>query len=93
MPAKPRKAAAKPLLPFRVEVSEGDYLLLVKHARRQSNVSRRLATAEQPVKDGTYVLTGSTADALGLRALALAHAPKAVPAIDRALKAGQDKGK
>jgi hypothetical protein len=93
MPAKPRKAAAKPLPPFRVEVSEGDYLLLVKHARRQSNVARRLATAEQPAKNGTYVLTGSTADALGLRALALAHAPKAVPAIDRALKAGQDKGK
>ena len=93
MPAKPRKAAPKSPLPFRVEVSEGDYLLLVKHARRQSNVARRLATAEQPAKDGTYVLTGSTADALGLRALALAHAPKAVPAIDRALKAGQDKGK
>jgi len=92
MPDKPRKAAAKPLLPFRVEVSEGDYLLLVKHARRQSNVARRLAIADQPAKDGTYVLTGSTADALGLRALALAHAPKAVPAIDRALKAGPGKG-
>jgi hypothetical protein len=85
MPAKPRKAAAKSLLPFRVEVSEGDYLMLVKHARRQSNVSRRLAIADQPAKDGTYVLTGSTADAL-------AHAPKAVPAIDRALKAGPGKG-
>ena len=92
MPAKPRKPTPKSPLPFRVEVSEGDYLLLVKHARRQSNVARRLAIAEQAAKDGTYVLTGSTADALGLRALALAHAPQAVPAIDRALKAGQDKG-
>jgi len=92
MPAKPHKAAPRSSLPFRVEVSEGDYLLLVKHARRQSNVSRRLAIAEQASKDGTYVLIGSTADALGLRALALAHAPKAVPAIDRALKAGPGKG-
>ena len=93
MPAKPRKVARQSPMPFRVEITEGDYLLLVKHARRQSNVSRRLAGAEQPSKNGTYVLTASTADALGLRALALAHAPKAIPAIDRALKAGQDKGK
>jgi hypothetical protein len=44
-------------------------------------VARRLVAAEEARRAGTY--------ALQLRALAVAHAPKSVLAIDRALKAAQ----
>ena len=39
----------------------------------------------------TYTFTGFVTDALGLRALALVHAPEALPAIEKALKRAREK--
>jgi hypothetical protein len=48
-------------------------------------------TAAEPIgKDGAYVLTGYATDGLALRALAVAHAPKSLPAIDAALKRARE---
>ena len=96
MPAKPRKGAAKPdpsarRFPFSVELKEADYLLLLKHARAQSPAARRLIGAEATGKDGAHVVTGYATDGLALRALAVAHAPKSLPAIDAALKRAREK--
>ena len=76
--------------PFTVELKEPDYLVLLKHARGQSPAARRLVAAEPVGKDGAYVFTGYATDGLGLRALAVAHAPKALPAIDAALKRARE---
>jgi hypothetical protein len=95
MPAKPRKGAPKldrsaRRFPFTVELKEPDYLMLLKHARRQSPAARRLTAAEPIGKGGAYLLTAYATDGLGLRALAVAHAPKALPAIDAALKRARE---
>lgn len=79
-------------LPFQVELSEGDYLVLLKHATGRSRVSARLiAATEIPGKRGAVLFTGYQTDGLALRAVALVHAPNAVSAIERALKRA-DKG-
>ena len=96
MPAKPRKSVPKPdqsarRFPFMVELKEPDYLVLVKHARGKSPAARRLTAAEPIGKDGAYVFTGYATDGLALRALAVAHAPKSLPAIDVALKRAREK--
>jgi hypothetical protein len=95
MPTKPRKDAPKSdrsarRFPFTVELKEPDYLVLLKHARGQSPAARRLTAAEPIGKDGAYVFTGYATDGLALRALAVAHAPKALPAIDAALKRARE---
>jgi len=74
-------------LPFQVELSEADYLVLLKEAKRQTRVSARLiAAVEQERKRGAHLFTGFLTDGLALKAVAIVHAPKAVPAIERALK-------
>ena len=83
-------ASARRPLPFRVELSADDFHALLKHARPQSGVSRRLAAAEDSHTTGSYVVSGYETDGLALRALALAHAPKVVAAIDRALRASEE---
>jgi hypothetical protein len=45
-----------------------------------------LVAAEDSHVTGAYVVSGYETDGLALRGLAVAHAPKAVAAIDRALK-------
>jgi hypothetical protein len=80
-------ATAKPL-PVQIELSEGQYLVLLKHATKRSRVSARLiAVAEPERKDkrSAYVFTGFVTDGLALRGVALVHAPDAVPAIDRGI--------
>ena len=79
-------------LPFRVELSEAGYLVLLKEAKRQTRVSVRLiAAVEQERKKRSHLFTGFLTDGLALRAVALVHAPKAVPAIERALKRAREK--
>jgi DNA-binding IclR family transcriptional regulator len=79
-------------LPVQVELSEADYLVLLKEAKRQTRVSARLiAAVEQERKRGTYLFTGFLTDGLALKAVAIVHAPKAVPAIERALKRAREK--
>ena len=50
--------AARRPLPFRVELSADDFHALLKHARTQSAVSRRLVAAEDSRTTGSYVITG-----------------------------------
>lgn len=81
--AKPTKR----VFPFRVELSGEDFHSLLKNARRQSPVARRLIAAGDATNaTGRAVVTGSGAEGLALWVLAVAVAPKAVPAIDRAPK-------
>ena len=67
------------------------------HARNSSRVAARLLWVVEPetsarkCKVGPYTFTGFVTDALGLRALALVHAPEALPAIERALKRAREK--
>ena len=78
-------------LPFQVELRQADYLELLKQAKRQSRVSARLIAATEPErKRGIYLFTGYVTDGLALRGVALVHAPKALPAIDRALKRARE---
>jgi DNA-binding IclR family transcriptional regulator len=78
--------------PFQVHLREADYLVLLKEAKRQTRVSARLiAAVEQERKRGTYLFTGFLTDGLALKAVAIVHAPKAVPAIERALKRIREK--
>jgi hypothetical protein len=51
-------ASARRPLPFRVELSAGDFHALLKHARPQSGVSRRLVAAEDSHTTGSYVVSG-----------------------------------
>ena len=66
--------------------------MLLKHARNSSRIAARLLLIAEPEtsvrkgKVGPYVFTGFVTDALGLRAIAVVHAPDAVPAIEKALK-------
>ena len=85
-------ATTKPLPVQIPELSEAQYLVLLKHARNSSRVAARLLRVIEPEtsarkgKVGPYLFTGFVTDALGLRAIAVVHAPDALPAIDRALK-------
>jgi hypothetical protein len=79
-------ATAKPL-PVQIELRQTDYLVLLKHAKNRSRVAARLiAAGEHESKRGVYLFTGLVTDGLGLRAVALVHARKALPAIERGLK-------
>ncbi len=74
-------------LPVQIELRQDDYLALLKHAKNRSRVAARLVAAvEHERKRGIHLFTGLVTDGLGLRAVALVHTPKAVPAIDRGLK-------
>lgn len=73
-------------LPFQLQLSEADYLELLKMAPRQSRLLTRLIAAVEDERKRAYLFTGFFTDGLALRAVALIHAPKAVPAIERALK-------
>ena len=84
-------------LPVQIELSEAQYLVLLKHARNSSRVAARLLRVVEPEtsarkgKVGPYLFTGFVTDALGLRAVAVdVHAPEALPAIDRALKRARE---
>jgi DNA-binding IclR family transcriptional regulator len=73
-------------------VSEADYLVLLKGAKRQTRVSARLiAAVEQERKRGTYLFTGLLTDGLAPKAVAIVHAPKAVRAVDRELERARKK--
>ena len=71
--------------------------MLLKHARNNSRVAARLLRVVEPEtstrkgKVGPYLFTGFVTDALGLRAIAVVHAPDALPAIDRGLKRAREK--
>jgi len=84
-------------LPVQIELSEAQYLVLLKHAKNSSRAAARLLRAVEPEtsarkgKRGPYVFTGFVGDGLALRGIALVHAPDAVPAIDRALKRAREK--
>jgi len=74
------------MLPFLVELSEDDYLALLKSAVRGTSLTRRLVVAPEvrPASRGRYLFQGSSAEGLLLRALALVAAPGAVRVIDHA---------
>jgi hypothetical protein len=82
-------------LPFQVELREADYLVLLKEAKRQTRVSARLIAVIEPERKGgnrpSYLFTGFLTEGLALKAVAIVHAPKAVPAIERALKRAREK--
>jgi hypothetical protein len=74
-----------------VELTEAQYLVLLKEAKRRSRVSARLiAAVEQDGKRGAYLVTGFVTDGLALLAVARVHAPGAVPAIERGLKRARE---
>ena len=74
------------MLRFQVELSEDDYLALLKSAVKGTPLTRRLVAAEVTrASRGRYLFHGSRPEGLLLRALALVAAPGAVRAIDRAL--------
>jgi hypothetical protein len=83
-------------LPVQIELSEAQYLVLLKHAKNSSRVAARLLRVVEPEtsarkgKMGPYVFTGFLTGGLGLRALALVHAPEALPAIERGLKRARE---
>ena len=80
-------------LPVQIELSEAQYLVLLKHATKRSRVSARLiavAEFERKGKRAACVFTGFVTDGLALRGIALVHAPDALPAIDRALKRARE---
>jgi len=75
---------------FKVELSESDYQALLKAAPKGKPFTRRLVAAEDaPNRRGHYLFQGSRPEGLLLRTLALVSAPKALPAIDRALAAAE----
>jgi Holliday junction resolvasome RuvABC ATP-dependent DNA helicase subunit len=81
-------------LPVQVELSEAQYLVLLKHAKGSSRVAARLIAAvedDRISRKGSHVFTGFVTDGLALRALALVHAPDAVPAIEKTLKRVREK--
>jgi len=77
---------------FEVELSESDFHALLKAAPKGKPFTRRLVAAEDedaPNRRGHYLFQGSRPEGLLLRALAVVSAPKALPAIDRALAAAE----
>jgi hypothetical protein len=75
---------------FKVELSETDYHALLKVAPKGKPLTRRLVAAEEaPNRRGHYLFQGSRAEGLVLRTLAIIAAPRALPAIDKALAAAE----
>jgi hypothetical protein len=75
---------------FTVELSETDYQALLKAAPKGKPFTRRLVAAEEtPHRRGHYLFQGRRPEGLLLRALAVASAPRALPAINRALGAAE----
>jgi hypothetical protein len=69
-------------LPVQIELKEADYLVLLKHAPRLSQVSARLIAVGEPErkgKRGACVFTGFVTDGLALRGIALVHARTPCP--------------
>ena len=63
---------------------------MLKAAPKGKPFTRRLVAAEEaPNRRGHYLFQGSRPEGLLLRALALVSAPKALPAVDRALAAAE----
>jgi hypothetical protein len=63
---------------------------LLKAAPKGKPFTRRLIAAEEgPDRRGHYLFQGSRPEGLLLRTLALVSAPKALPAVDRALAAAE----
>jgi hypothetical protein len=54
-------------------------------AKNRSRAAARLIAAERHARKNSYLFTAFQTDGLALRAIALSHAPKAAPAIERAL--------
>ena len=83
-------------LPVQIELSQAQYLVLLKHAKTSSHVAARLLRVVEPElsarkgKRSPYVFSGFVTDGLALRGIALVHAPDALPAIDRALKRARE---
>ena len=83
-------------LPVQIELSEAQYLVLLKHAKTSSRVAARLLRVVEPEtsarkgKRGPYVFSGFVTDGLALRGIVLVHAPDVLPAIDRALKRARE---
>lgn len=86
----PTQKGARPIL---VEIPEPAYQALLKGVPKGSKVSPRLVAAEYGARKGKafYAFTGSRAEALLLRAVALSHAKAVVPAIDKALRDASSK--
>jgi hypothetical protein len=81
-------------LPVQIELSEAQDLVLLKRATNGSRVSARLIGAverERKASSRSYSVTGFLTDALALRAVALVHAPAAVPTIERSVKRAREK--
>jgi hypothetical protein len=81
-------------LPFRLELPEAQYLVLLKHALNRSRAAARLAAAvehERKGKKSYYLVSGFVTDGLALRAIALVHAPETLPAIERKLERARKK--
>jgi hypothetical protein len=80
-----------------IELSEAQYLVLLKHAKNRSRVAARLLRVVEPEtsarkgKVGPYLFTGFVTDGLALLAVARVHAPDAVLAIEKALKRAREK--
>ena len=74
--------------PIEMEIPEASYQALLKGLAKGSKVRARVVAAEYGARKGKafYTFTGSRAEALLLRAVALLHARALVPAIDKALK-------
>ena len=63
---------------------------MLKAAPKGKPFTRRLIAAEEgPDRRGHYLFQGSRPEGLLLRTLALVSAPKALPAVDRALAAAE----
>jgi hypothetical protein len=80
-------------LPVQIELSEADYLVLLKQAKNRSRVAARLIAAvedDRIGRKGSYLFTGFVTDGLALLAVARVHAPGAVPVIERALKRARE---
>ena len=68
--------------------------MLLKYATNRSRASARLIAAveqERKGKGSYYLVSGFLTDALALRAIALVHAPEALPAIEREMKRARAK--
>ena len=79
-------------LPVQIEFSEAQYLVLLKQAPKRSRVLRASSRPWNTTgsAEGLLRLHRFPTDGLGLRALALVHAPEALPAIERGLKRARE---
>ena len=88
--------ATEGTLPVQIALTEAQYLVLLKHPRNSSRVGARLLRVSEPETNartgtvGPYTFTGFVTDGLALRALAVVHAPDALPAIEQALKRARE---